>query len=74
MKYQTGYQNGFWELEVDLMNNYQFYFPTNNSNRLRKTSLLDPKLKNIKQFKRNIYVHSKPKIQNSSSIVSIDND
>ena len=33
-RYETGYQEIFWDLEVDKVHNYQFYFANNNANRL----------------------------------------
>jgi hypothetical protein len=33
-KYETGYKSEFWELETDLLYNYQFYFLNLNPNRL----------------------------------------
>ena len=33
-RYETGYQEIFWDLEVDQVHNYQFYFANNNANRL----------------------------------------
>lgn len=33
-RYETGYQEIFWDLEVDHVHNYQFYFANHNANRL----------------------------------------
>lgn len=40
-KYDTGYEDGFWDLQIDAPHNYQFYFPNQNPNRLNKISVPD---------------------------------
>lgn len=40
-KYDTGYEDGFWDLEIDSGHNYQFYFPNQNPNRLISTDVGD---------------------------------
>jgi hypothetical protein len=34
MKFETGYEDGFWDIEADIAFNYNYYFPYQNPNRL----------------------------------------
>ena len=34
-----GYEEGYWDLEIDVMNNYLSYFPTNNASNFDNTPL-----------------------------------
>ena len=36
--YETGYEDEFWQLNLDEVYNYPFYFPNENANRLVCTS------------------------------------
>lgn len=38
-KYETGLEDGFWDLEIDSVQNYQFYFPKDNASRLQNVDV-----------------------------------